>query len=233
MDFAQATWITYFAIGAIILLCTFLAWKFLSVNNTVVGIFGTIGLIACVFGLVVYTGALASTQIVEEETPEWDISATLDADETWNTLYSDENMIQMAVSFNDTSDAFVSNTQYLEANFTILRADAGSENAKCLCQLGISGVPLIDVSGAADEYILDEVSTGEFDWEWTKEGATTGVYEQVYVVVEEVGDSWVVLNITLNAAALVSMDTYETAEIDFTIGGESWTIEVVKAVVTT
>jgi len=233
MDFAQASWMAYFVIGAVILLCTFLAWKFWTVNNTVVGVFGTIGLIACVFGLVVYTGALASTSVVDEEEVEWDISATLDSDQTWNTLYADENKIQIASTFNDTSDAFEGSTEYLEANFTILRADAGSENAKCLVQVLTSGVPLIDVSGAADEYILDETSSGEFDFELTKEGASSGVYEQVYVVVEEVGDSWVVLNITLNAAAMASMSTYESCDIDFTIGGESWDIEVVKAVVTT
>jgi len=136
----------------------------------------------------------------------------------------------MALSFNDTSGAFVDQTQYLQANFTITRADTGLTDAVTTGNLGTVGI--VDVAGASNERILDQNADDTYKVKWTKSGGIS-TWEDCTVLVEAGGDNWVVMNITLNADAVAAMDTYESSTITFTLAGYDFEIVAMKATVTT
>ncbi len=187
-----------------------------------------IGIVALLFSLIAYVGVpLADDDANVIEQPAWDITVSESENETY--VYASQHKVVVAMSFNDTSDAFVSNTGVFTLNFTASRADALLTNAICRAQ--INSVPTIDVAGAADEYILDENADGSFNVLFTKAGAITS-YEAANVVVEAGDSAWVSVQFTLNADAVAEMNQYESVELTFTIGGENWTIQIQKADVT-
>lgn len=188
-----------------------------------------LGLVAILLGGIVYigipTGDGENTLPVEQAA--WDITIIEAENEVF--LYANEHRVVVAMSFNDTSDAFVSNTGVITLNFTASRADALLVNA--ICRGSIGSVPTVDVAGAADEYILDENADGSFNALWTKSNGVTS-YESAGLVVEAGDADYMTLQITLNADAVAEMSQYESCDLIVTIGGESWTIEFQKVTVT-
>jgi hypothetical protein len=187
-----------------------------------------IGLIALLFSAVSYVGIpLADDDTTIVESAAWDITVSESENETY--AYALQHRVMVAVSFNDTSDAFVSNTGVFTLNFTALRADVLLTDAICRAQIG--SVPTVDVAGSADEYILDKNTDGSFNVLFTKLGGVTS-YESANVLVEAGSSGWVSVQFTLNADAVAEMSQYESCDLTFTIGGETWTIVIQKAIVT-
>lgn len=190
--------------------------------------FMAFGLIFLLFGGITYVGIPGDDGAdVVTEVAAWDITVTESENETY--LYALEHRVVVAMSFNDTSDAFVDNTGVITLNFTASRADALLTTA--ICRGSIGSVPTVDVAGAADEYILDENADGSFNALWTKSNAVTA-YESASMAVEAGDADYMTLAITLNADAVAAMSQYESAELTVTIGGESWTIVFQKVTVT-
>jgi hypothetical protein len=144
------------------------------------------------------------------------------------TYDSTTHKFAMACTFNDTDDAFESATEYLEANFTITRADVNLEDA--IATGALVSVGLVHVTGASNEYIMDENSDGTYSFQWTKSGSIS-TYEDSTVKVESGDSGWVVLNITLNADAMAEMAQYEISTITFTLAEIAFEIDVMKATV--
>lgn len=187
-----------------------------------------IGLLALLCGGIAYVGIpTGDGNEVVVEAAAWDITCSEAEGEVF--LYANDHRVVVAMSFNDTSDAFVSNTGVFTLNFTASRADALLISA--ICQANIGAVPSVDVAGAADEYILDENADGSFNALFTKSNAVTS-YEHGSMVVEAGDADYIVVKITLNAAAVAEMSQYEDAELTLTIGGEVWTIIIQKVTVT-
>ena len=188
-----------------------------------------LGLVALLFGGIAYIGIPNGdgNEVEPAETAAWDITVSEAENETF--LYANEHRVVVAMSFNDTSNAFVDNTGVITLNFTASRADALLINA--ICRGSIGSVPTVDVAGAADEYILDENADGSFNALWTKSNAVTS-YESAGMVVEAGDADYMTLQITLNADAVAEMSQYESCDLIVTIGGESWTIEFQKVTVT-
>lgn len=186
-----------------------------------------IGLIALIFSAVSYVGIpTADDDATVVASAQWDITVSESEAEVY--AYALQHKVIVAVSFNDTSDAFVSNTGAFSLNFTALRADALLIDAICHAEIG--AVPTVDVTGAADEYLLDENSDGSFNVLFTKLGSVTS-YESANLLVEAGSSAWVNVTFTLNADAVAQMDQYENCDLTFTIGGELWTIVIQKATV--
>lgn len=187
-----------------------------------------LGLVAILLGGIVWIGVPSGDgNKVAPEVAAWDITVSEAENETF--LYANEHRVVVAMSFNDTSNAFVDNTGVITLNFTASRADALLTNA--ICRGSIGSVPTVDVAGAADEYILDENADGTFNALWTKSNGVTS-YESAGMVVEAGDADYMTLQITLNAAAVAEMSQYESCDLIVTIGGESWTIEFQKVTVT-
>ena len=187
-----------------------------------------VGMIAILLGGIAWIGIPTGDgdNVLPAETAAWDITVAESEAEVF--LYANEHRAVVAMSFNDTSDAFVDNTGVVTLNFTASRADALLVTA--ICRGSIGSVPTVDVAGAADEYILDENSDGSFNALWTKSNAVTS-YESAGMVVEAGDADYMTLQITLNAAAVAEMSQYESCEMSITIGGEIWTIEFQKVTV--
>lgn len=193
-------------------------------------VFVAIGAVAFLIGAAAYVGLIDTDGdaggATITESAVYDIMIT--ESDSHVTVDADTNRITMALSFNDTSDAFVSNTGYAELNISLARGDALITDAVATGSLGT--VCSVDITGSADEYILDQNADDSFKMKWTKASGSYS-YEDCSVLVEAGSSAYVVLNITLNADAVAGMDQYDTCTIDFTIGGEEWTINCIKATV--
>lgn len=195
-------------------------------------VFLAIGAVAFLLGAASYVGFDLGNDdaggATVTESAVYDITIT--ESDSHVTVDADTNRITMALSFNDTSDAFVSNTGYAELNISLARGDALITDAVATGSLGT--VCSVDITGSADEYILDQNADDSFKMKWTKASGSYS-YEDCSVLVEAGSSAYVVLNITLNADAVAGMSTYDTCTIDFTIGGEEWTVNCIKATVST
>jgi hypothetical protein len=188
--------------------------------------FMAIGLAAMLLSLIAYVGVADVDEETIVETAQWDITVSEAEAEVY--AYATENKVIVAVSFNDTSNAFVSNTGVFNLNFTAIRADVLLTDA--ICPASIGAVPTVDVAGAADEYILDKNTDGTYNALFTKTGSVTS-YESANLLTEAGSSAWVNITFTLNADAVAEMSQYESVDLTFNIGGDVWTIQIQKATV--
>lgn len=138
--------------------------------------------------------------------------------------------IYAPVSFNDTSDAFVSSTNVITLNFTISRDDAVEGSAMAYCSIG--AVPYVAVTGAASEPILSKTGN-DFSAAWTKTGIATTFYEEVRVSIAEGSSAYATVVITLSADALAAMSQYQSIELPIYVAGHSIILDIEKATVVT
>ncbi|MDD3092133.1 MAG: hypothetical protein PHG80_10955 [Methanoregulaceae archaeon] len=177
-------------------------------------------------GFLSYAGvfALTTPPAEIEEQPVFELSLTESM--THVTYDSTTHHLTMACDYNDTSDAFANNTQYLQVNVTISRADVLLTNA--IAQASFGSVGVVDVAGGADEYIVDQNADDTYKALWTKAGGITA-WEHTSVLVEAGESAWIVLNVTLNADAMAHMDKFDTVTYEFTIADITFEVTVMKA----
>jgi hypothetical protein len=207
--------------------------KYLKLTNNVKVVLIVLGIGVITVGVAAGTGVLdflggEEAQVIEEQ-PSYEVS--VDEDMAHVTYDSDTHIFTMAVSFNDTTDAFVGVTNYYQANFTISRADLLDSDAITTGILGVVGV--VDVTGASDEYLIDQNADDTFKASWTKVSglSTVSTWENVNIKVESGDSNWAILNITLNSVALANMEQYDSGVIDFVLAGIHYQIVVLKATV--
>lgn len=192
----------------------------------------TFGVVGLIFAIIVAFGVVQSEekQTVVEDQPTFEVSVS--ESDSHVTYDSTDRMFTIAVSFNDTSDAFVSQTGYMEANFTVYRTDALLKDAVVTAELGNVGI--IDVAGASNEYILDENADGTFKAKWTKANSVS-TWEDATLLVEQDNDAsnYIVLNITLNADAVAEMSQYGSTSFSFDLAGYDFSVNIIKATVST
>ena len=191
-----------------------------------VGIFGLILILLAYFGLF---SSIAPAQQVEEQ-PVWELS--LSESMSHVTYDSATHQLTMACDYNDTSNAFANNTQYLEVNVTVSRADVLLVIAIAQAQMGTVGI--VDIAGANDEYIVDQNADDTWTALFTKENsagtAQITAWEHMSLSVEAGGSNYVVLNVTLNADAMAEMSQYESVSFTFTIADVTFEVDVMKAI---
>lgn len=184
-----------------------------------------IGIIMVALVLLSYFGLLSSspeeTTVVDEEEADWMISVTEAMSHvTYNSVSKTFN-VKMA--FNDTSDAFTGNTQYLAANFTI------SNLAKEAVGKGIFDVGAVGT--VDDEYVLDQNTDDSFKMKWTN-AAGVDFWESGSVRVEAGDSTYLLVNITMNADAVALMNENESVEYTFYVCGIEYTVVCWKGTVT-
>lgn len=217
------------------------AWAVIGVILLIIGYYGVkfgipskprgwsriAGWIIIILVILSYAGVFA-VLAPEAETVEkaaFEVSVTPDSTQTHVSYSEAQKKFTMAVQFNDTTPAFLSDTQYLEANFTVYRVDVLLTNA--IATGSLQKVETIPISGSPSEAILDEVADGSYAFMWTKASGVS-TYEDVSLLVEPGESASVTLNVTLNAAAVEEMSLYGSATITFTLAGHTYTIEVIK-----
>jgi hypothetical protein len=186
------------------------------------------GVIAIICAALVYTGAAA---IINPPTNEIVPSATYDVtcSEAENELSVDATAHTMtwAIDYNTTSNAFVSSTGVGAFNFSIARSDVLLTSAVAAVSLG--SVPTIDVSGAADEYLIDQNADDSFNvlMQKTVDGISMTAYESINVLVEAGSSAYVTVTITLNGAAAHAMTTNDITGFSLNVAGEIWHCTVI------
>jgi hypothetical protein len=190
------------------------------------------GAIFAILAVLTYAGAGGYLQSGEPatiaESAIYDVSVSESEGEVY--AYASEHRIVVAMSFNDTSNAFVSSTGVFTLNWTLARADSMTTDS--VAKLSLGNVPSVDVSGSANEYIMDDNSDGTWNALFTKAGGITS-YETANVLVEAGSSAWCSVVFTLNSAAVAEMSQYESVNMPITVGGETWTIVLEKAIIST
>jgi hypothetical protein len=206
------------ALGVLLIVVGYFARKAIGGHGS--NVMMVIGAVAILLGGIVYVGIpMGDENEIVVESASWDIACTESENETY--LYATEHRAVVAMNYNTTSNLFIAGTGVITLNFSAARADALLTNA--ICKGYIGSVPTVDVTGAADEYIVDQNSDDSFNALWTKSSAVTA-YEDCNMMVEPGDSDYMTLTITLNALAVDAMSQYENVNLLITIGGEVWTI---------
>jgi len=172
--------------------------------------------------------------IAEEQAPpaslvgDFNVTAT----ESLSQLTVDNNAktFTWAVTYNYTSAAFGSNSQYFQAVFSIDR----SIGTVGLVQTSgdVAVVPSVYNSTNGQDYPLLSKTGDQYNAIWTRADSTTA-YKMITLTIPEASDGvTVTLNMTLNGGAIGSMAQYDTEVINLQIGGETWAVQVLLAVAT-
>jgi hypothetical protein len=188
-----------------------------------------VGVIALAFSVISVAlpslGNVDNAQITENVT--FDVSAS---ESMAHVTYNDAtNTFLMACVWDSGDSAFANNTQYFEATFDIAWA-TGPAGQDGIARAALGSVGMVDVEGAANEYIVDQNADKSFKALWTKSSSVTA-YESINTLVQYGMEGQVTLNVTLNADAMAEMDQYEQTSFGFTVGGHSYTVNVMKATV--
>jgi len=191
-----------------------------------------IGVILVVLAVLSYAGI--NLFMAEEAPPASTVGSfdvTASESDSWVTVDNLQQLITWAVTYNYTSGAFVTNTQYAEISFTV---DRGLGTVGLVQTYGdVSTVPSITNDTTGESYPLLTKTNDQYTAIWTRADATTA-YEMITITIAETADgATVTLNMTLAASAVGSMDLYDSANIGISIGGESWAVQVLLADVST
>lgn len=181
------------------------------------------GLIAIVISAVVYAGVIEYLNPPEEQiVPSASYDVTASDAQAWVSEKASTHTITIAMDYNTTSNLFVGGTGVATVNFTVSRSDALVDDA--VASLAIGSVPMVDVVGSTDEYMVDQNADDSFNALWTKAGGFTQ-YESMNILVEAGGSAWATITFTMNGAAAHAMTTNDIVSMNLSIAGESWTVQ--------
>lgn len=207
-------------LGAVLLIVGYFGKK--SLGKFPAQLFAAFGVVAILLGVIVWAGIPALVSDEEEQIvpgATYDVSVTESESEV--TVNEQTHKVTVAMIYNTTSDAFGSNTGDFELNFTIMRSDVLLTDSVAVSRIG--NIPQVDVTGAADEYIVDQNADDSFKVYFTKAGSISA-YESMNVRLEAGDSAWLLVNVTLNGAAVHAMDENDIVEFSISIAGETWYI---------
>ena len=137
----------------------------------------------------------------------------------------------VAMNFNDTTDAFNSATQYFQANFTVQRLDTSIEDA--ITNAKVTYIPAYSTTSGMTYDILVKGTDHQHEADWTNSQGSTAPIEMTVPYKGSVRVDYIIVNMTASAACVAEMSQYESLQVTLTIGGTSWSIEWLKATITT
>ena len=189
-----------------------------------VGIVAGLALIANLAGV----GLTASTAPAATSVGSFEVTAAESS--SWLTLDQNAKKVICACDYNTTASDFDDNTDYIEVTFTVQR---GLGNIGLTQTYGdVSSIPSVS-SSSGDAYPIITKTNELYDADWEREDSSTANKMVTITIAEDDDGVDVILNITLNGDAVSELDQYDTVDIGVTIGGESWTIQVLLATVST
>lgn len=216
-----------FVVGVILLLLGYGYFR-MGLSAKTLKLFRFVGVILVILAILSYAGI--NLFAAKEAPPAGVVGAfEVTASESLTQLTVDNNArtITWAINFgNYSTPAFVSNCQYFSVDFTV---DRGLGTVGLVQTYGdVVSIPSISNGTTGDSYTLLTKTGNQYNAIWTRADSTTA-YKMVTVTIAEDADGATVnLNMTANLNALLSMDTYDTANIGLVIGGQSWTVQVLN-----
>jgi hypothetical protein len=169
----------------------------------------------------------------EEEAPTQEtvgsFTVTGSESESFVSLDQVAKKFVIAVNFSDGGDTFNGGTGEFDVNFTVQR---GLGTVGLVQTYGdVKTIPSVTAS-SGDSYPIISKTSDQYNADWTRADLTTANKMVTITIAEDADGAEVMLTITLNADAVAEMDQYEAVDIGVLIGGENWTIEVLKSIVT-
>jgi hypothetical protein len=168
--------------------------------------------------------ATQNTAVDEQQnilTPSATFSSVASAPSTHTTIQNNSHLVNVAMTYNTTSNLFVSSSNIVVLNFTVSRADSGITDAIGTCSLG--SVPVVGITGAASQPIVALNTDNSYNALFAKAGGFSQ-YEHITVLVEPGSSSWARCTITANAAAVDGMTQYQVMQVPLNIAGTIWTV---------
>jgi len=172
-----------------------------------------LGVIIAFVGIAVAMGWTLTGETASVDSIEVDVSITEDTDQSHIVVDNTDREVRWSVDFNYTGDGtFANQTQYCEVNVSLSREDRNDDDVVVGCEVTDKGL-VTDEADGKTYYLINKGS----DWaiNWTKAGSTAGSTisfqdEDITLSLEDGGTNWVILNVTLRADALDSMELYES-----------------------
>jgi hypothetical protein len=145
------------------------------------------------------------------------------------TVDNNANVVTWAVDYNYTTEAFDSSSNYASILFSV---DRGLGTVGLVQTYGdVTSIPSISNDTTGQSYPILTKTNDQYNALWNRSDGTSA-YKMVTITIAETADgAQVTLNLTLNGDALDAMDVYDSVNIGLSIGGQSWTIQVLEATV--
>jgi hypothetical protein len=189
------------------------------------GFFRIAGIGCIVFAILSYSGV---SIFGGEEAPPAEITGdafevTGSESHSYLTVDNAAKTFTWAVYYNSSTQTIVGASQ-ATLNFSI---DRGLGTVGLVqTYADVASVPSITNSTSDLSYSILGKTGDQYNAIWTRLGGTTA-YEFITLTIPETSDGVTAsLNVTLNPAAVGSMDVYDTTNVGITIGGEHWILLV-------
>lgn len=228
-----------FIVGVVLLLIGFSYIK-LGLQSKTLKLFKLVGVAFVAYAALSYAGI--SLFAAEEAPPATSVGSfeiTGSDAQTWITVDNNNQLITWAVTYNWTAGDFsgvggpaggagaASQSQYCTVTFQV---DRGLGTIGLVQTYGdVTGIPSVTNDTTGISYPLLTKTNDQYNAIWTRSDATTA-YVMVTITVDADHDGETVsLNMTLNGDAIKSMNQYDAVNIGMTIGGETWSAQVLLA----
>lgn len=154
-------------------------------------------------------------------TPEASYSSVCSESAAYISVQNASHVINVAMTYNTTSNLFVGSSNIAALNFTLSRTDAGIVDS--IASVSIGSVPVVGITGAASQPIIALNSDNTYNALFTKAGGFSQ-YEHITVLVEPGSSAWTTCTMTANAAAVDGMTLYQVQQVSINVGGSLWAV---------
>jgi len=229
------------SVGMVLLILGY-GWIKLGLSGNTRKLFKFCGVILVGYAALSYLGIWAvSTDDAAPATTVGSFEVTGAESSTWLTVDNNAQTFTWAVTYNYTAGDFTgvggaaggagdaSNTEYGEFTFTV---DRGLGTVGLVQTYGdVLTVPSISNDTTGESTPVLTKTNDQYNAIWTREDASVA-YDMITLTIAETDDGVIaVLNMTLSATSIGSMDQYDAFNLSVYIGGETWTIQVLLATV--
>ena len=180
--------------------------------------------VALTFGI----GGLTSTPQTTAGTARYEVTVTAGDSQNVSNIAIDDTArtIQVRIQCSSTCSTFDYSSGTAELNFTVGRADTGTQDS--IFDAKVVSVGLVsDSSGDGTTHpIVAQYSDSRYKTEWEKgpNAAPISVNKETTVLLEGGGASFVRLNVTWSIGAAFEQSAFDTATVTVSVAGETWTI---------
>ena len=228
-----------FIIGVVLLLVGYSYFK-IGLGAKTLKLLRVIGIVALAYAVFSWAGiSLLGTEEAPPASTVGSFDVTASDAQTWITVDNNAQTITWAVTYNYTAGDFSgvggadglagapSKSQWCGVTFSV---DRGLGTVGLVQTYGeVTSVPSITNGTTGVSTPTLTKTNDQYNAIWTRADATTA-FEMVTITIAETADGAVVtLNMTLAATAVHSMSQYDTANIGISIGGETWTAQILLA----
>jgi hypothetical protein len=220
--FIDLGWMMLIALAAI---CGLIGWGYfkLGLKKGMLTIFKVMTILF-VLGAAVSAGLFATTATTDDiaDSVEWEVTATGGATPSF-TYAVGTNDYTSNCEVNQTSAAFVNNTQYFSLNISASRVDTNTDFAFCTAEVIDVGTYTSATTGLTYDGVA-KGTDGLYEAEWTRQDGGTDNMKTSIPYDRDLRSGWATVNITLNAPCFDAMTQYHSVVVKIQCADEIFTL---------